>query len=747
MSNEIINPYQQFKDENGAALAGGSLRIFVNRTTTIGTAFSDSELTIPQLVDPYRLDGSGRVQADLRWSGLRTVEVRDRNDATIRTLNDVVTLVDTSGFAINYPSVADMTADTSLAEGDIAITQSYNLDQRQGGARYLITSSAETVDDYLVHTIAGGGGLQARLLDVESNKNFYVAGAVGNGAADDSLPIQRLLDVGGDIECANGSFRCDGLTLSTSARIHGNGTLISLQLATADLITLSGSDLVITFDGITIDGDSANQTAETEKTSVVSTVSATAGNESIVSFTNVTFQNGPQFDVDADGADDGASVLYSFGTCRFLGGFESSATPFQAAGVRITDGPNAQLEDCYFDLGAAATADGGRAAIVTENTAFTNPGWLSVNACTFNRMGADADGTDALAAINAEGLSAFTVEDCQFLTPTRGAVHFGAEISNVVIAGNLIDSGDQLTAAIAAIATAAANAGGNWKIDSNQLSAIPGVGIQLDGASAGTDAVNVQVIGNLIDAPTSQAILPENIEDLTIESNFINLDSATDINAIEIDADGVAGVLKISGNTIVNVDGNAIDHSVTSTGLLIVCQSNTIENVSGATGILLTNVGPTGAAIVKSNAMQRVTTTLIDVGGLTSAVIDGNTYLGVAPTTFITESSAITNLAVGENFVPQVETNISDIASAATIEVTSRFHNITGTTDISTINFPADIQGWVMVLRGGDANSRDLLETGNLNLSAATVTLGEDDTVTLLWDGGGDWYEVSSSTN
>ena len=86
MANEVINPWQTFRDDLGNPLSGGLLRVFVNLTTTLGTAFSDSALSVPQSVDPYTLDSYGRVRADLRWSGLRRLEVRDRNEAFIRTM-------------------------------------------------------------------------------------------------------------------------------------------------------------------------------------------------------------------------------------------------------------------------------------------------------------------------------------------------------------------------------------------------------------------------------------------------------------------------------------------------------------------------------------------------------------------------------------------------------------------------------------------------------------------------------------
>ena len=258
MANEVINPWQTFRDDLGNPLAGGQLRVFVNQTTEIGTAFSDEALSVPQSVDPYTLDSYGRVQGDLRWSGLRRIELRDRNSAFIRTIDDVVTMVDTTQFAINVSSVAAMASLTSLVDGDIVETQSYNAGQRQGGARYLVTTSALTVDNYLVIDLAPAG-LQARLLESERNNNPYNAGAVGDGVADDTLPVQRLLDVGGDIDIVNGTFLCSGLTANQDFRIYGEGTIELADFSNSDLFVISGADVNFTFDGVTLNAANQNR--------------------------------------------------------------------------------------------------------------------------------------------------------------------------------------------------------------------------------------------------------------------------------------------------------------------------------------------------------------------------------------------------------------------------------------------------------------------------------------------------------
>ena len=52
MSNEIINPYQTFRDDNGVVLANGTITFYVNTTTTLDSIFSDEALTVSQS-NPY----------------------------------------------------------------------------------------------------------------------------------------------------------------------------------------------------------------------------------------------------------------------------------------------------------------------------------------------------------------------------------------------------------------------------------------------------------------------------------------------------------------------------------------------------------------------------------------------------------------------------------------------------------------------------------------------------------------------
>ena len=751
MSNEVVNPFQVYRDRRGRPLAGGSLIIRQPGTSAFGTAFSDSALTIPQVVDGYELDDYGRVQGDLRWKGLRDVESYDFNGGFNRTDPDVVTLIDASSFAINFPSVAAMVADTTLVDGDVAETQAYNLDQREGGARYIVTTSALTADDYRVHDLAPAG-LQAQLLDQERQNNFYVAGAIGDGVADDTLPMQRVFDVVGDIECANGIFGGANLTLSGSARVYGNGTMQRFAFSNADFLTLTGIDLILTFDGVVFDGNVANQSAASTIASIRSSLTASALTAiSVVTFNNVLFINGAQNDVAAVGDLTGFPVLYGFAQCNFLGGEEGSDT-FDVASISVIDGANCAVEDCYFDLQVAPGA--GRPGIVTGNATGVNPGYLSVSASTLTLMGMELTAlADSRGAIHARGVANLSIEACRILTPQAGGIVFGAEVDTVTISENLVDA---LTtsavafAGIAAIATTLASPGDNWQIDTNTVNASGAAGISLDGSSAGVDASNVQVQNNIINAPTLAAILYGNLSELTIDENFINMVDIAAVNAIECNA-AVAGQVSVEGNELVNLAASIALLDIISTTANYSVDGNTVDGALD--GFTLTGMAD---AIITNNALNEVTGDLITVGSLDNCRIDGNSYVGVAvPTTFAQNTGAITSLVIGENFWTQYDASITEIAvTGANITagpVTAHFHRFipTGATSIDTLTDPAT-DGYIVVLQGDGVATVTLNDAlGNINLGAATRVLTDaTDTLTLVWNQtNNEWNELAFSNN
>lgn len=754
MANEVVNPYQTYRDAIGRPLAGGKLRILEPGTSALGTAFSDSALTIPQVVDGYRLDAYGRVTGDLRWPGIRDVELYDANDGFIRKYSDNVTLIDSSSFAINSPDVPAMIANLTLVLGDVVETQSYNPSQGQGGARYLIVANGTGVEDsYIYHDL--DNGLQAELIDQEANNNYYVAGAIGDGVADDTAPVQRLFDLGGDIECANGVFAAASLTLGVAARIAGNGTLLRFPFANSDLITITAVDLFATFDGVILDGNLSNQSAEQTIAIIRGAVTASAGNAiSFVHFNNVQFQNGSQYDVIGVGDDTGFPVLYSFAQCNFLGGEEGSGT-FPAASVAMQDGVNCAIEDCYWNLQVAATT--GRSAVVGESSAGTelaNPGTLSVAASTLIGMGMElGDIADSRGAIDARQVTNLILQANRILSPQCGGIVFDAGVTTVTIAQNLIDGMVESAlsfGSIAAVATINAAGGMNWQIDGNTITGGDSEAIQLDGSSVGVSADRIQVRGNLIDGPAGAAVLMHNIQTVAIQGNYINMETAVGISAIEVNVDGVLNQISVQGNEIANVDGAAILNAVSSPTSIWTVEGNTIE--AAVDGIDLVDVQD---AYITNNVLVEVSGVLINVGTMDNCRVDGNSNQGTAPATYMQNAGGITALAVGENFWLELDATITQIAvTGANITagpVEAHFHIFvpTGATSIDTLSDPG-LDGWLVVLQGDGVAAVTLNDAlGNMNLGAATRVLTDaTDTITLMWNQtNSEWNELSYSNN
>lgn len=753
MSNEVTNPFATYRDAKGKVLAAGSLRILQPGTSSLGTAFSDSALTIPQTVDGYELDAFGRVQGDLRWSGTRDVQVFGAGSPApfIRTDLDVVTLIDASGFAINHASVAAMAADTTLIAGDVVETQSYNANQNEGGARYIVTTSALSVDSYRVVDL-NPSGLQAQLLDQERNKNFYVAGAVGDGSANDSVPMQRLLTIGGEIECSNGIFAGSGLTLSVDARVHGNGTMLRFAASDADLLTLSGSNRKLTFDGLTLDGNLVNQSAAQAIAMVRSSITASSAVVlSTITFNNVTFQNGSQNDVAGVGDLSGFPVRYEFAQCNFLGGEEGTDT-YDVSSVSVTEGANATFEDCYWDL--QATPSTGRPAVVTANSTFTNHGYLSVSACTMNLMGMELTTLAASrGAIHARGVNNLIVEANRILTPQVGGIVFGAEVDTATISENTVDSLATSSVAygdIAVITTTKAAPGDNWQIDTNQLIGGGAVAINLDGSSAGADASHTQVTNNLIEGPTKEGILYHNLIDLSIQDNYINMGGVS-FNAIEANTDGVAGQISVEGNALVNLAASIGVLDIVSSAANYVVDGNTMDAVLD--GVTLTGMAD---VFVTNNVFNELTGDLITVGSLDNCRVDGNSLTGVAvPTTFLQDTGSITSLVVGENFWTQADDSITQIAVTGSNitagPVVAHFHVFvpTGATSIDTLTGPG-IDGFLVVLQGDGVAAVTLNNSlGNMNLGAATRVLTDaTDTLAVAFnEATSEFNEVSFSNN
>lgn len=260
MANELVNPFQQFRDDGGRALASGLLEVFENGQTVVQKdIFSDSDLTVAQS-NPYTLDDFGRVRGDVHYSGLATITLKNATGLFIRELDDVVTTTDgASTFATNLESVAAMVAELALGVGDVVQTRGYYAGTNYGGARYLVVAGGTgTFDGFHFHNL--GNGLQAELLDRESQNRFLVAGARGDGGTDDTTAMQAVIDKGGDIIVESGFvFAGTSLSIGRNCRFIGGGTLLQLGSSAENFISITDRNVTeVKFRGITIDGNQQN---------------------------------------------------------------------------------------------------------------------------------------------------------------------------------------------------------------------------------------------------------------------------------------------------------------------------------------------------------------------------------------------------------------------------------------------------------------------------------------------------------
>jgi hypothetical protein len=262
LANDTLNPFQTFYDNAGRELARGTIEFFENgQTVTQLDIFTDSDLSFAQ-TNPYELDDFGRIRGDVHYKGLATII--KTNAAGLQIGAPIVDVLssssgDTGSITKNKASIAAMVTDEALAVGDIVRTQGYYAGNNYGGARYVIVAAATgTANNYLFHNL--GNGLQAQLLDLERNKNFLVAGARGDGGTDDTVPMQAVISLGGDVEVEGGfTFVATELAISQNVRFVGSGSMKQDNSAGGDLFQITSTAVTaVQWRGVTLDGNQVN---------------------------------------------------------------------------------------------------------------------------------------------------------------------------------------------------------------------------------------------------------------------------------------------------------------------------------------------------------------------------------------------------------------------------------------------------------------------------------------------------------
>jgi hypothetical protein len=148
-------PYLELNDQDGNPLSGGKLYTFEAGTTTPKATYTDNTENTP-LANPVILDAAGR--AVVWGSGSYKIEVRDSNDALIRTVDNITTFSTSSGSVIPSANAAG-TVDAITADytPNISLVDKATVSFTSSGAN---TSTTPTFapDGNTARTIVKSGG-------------------------------------------------------------------------------------------------------------------------------------------------------------------------------------------------------------------------------------------------------------------------------------------------------------------------------------------------------------------------------------------------------------------------------------------------------------------------------------------------------------------------------------------------------------------------------------------------------------
>ena len=163
MSNEIINPYQTFRDAAGQPLAAGTITFNDNLLTTKSTIYSDEALTVAQ-TNPYTLDAYGRIAGDVKYIGLKRLVIKTAAGGTVRTLDNVAASDGVSASkSRDFATLALAVASTEIADGDVLNLAERTTGNGGGGFWDVVLSSTVTENTFNIVQCTGVGTLSIQV--------------------------------------------------------------------------------------------------------------------------------------------------------------------------------------------------------------------------------------------------------------------------------------------------------------------------------------------------------------------------------------------------------------------------------------------------------------------------------------------------------------------------------------------------------------------------------------------------------
>jgi len=249
MSNEVINPDQQFLDAAGNPLASGTVTFNVNETGTLATIYSDEALTVPQS-NPYTLDSSGRISGDVKYTGKLRVISKTVGGATVRTWDNVITMGTSIVSAADLPLTIDGTTTNVSAylnsiktwetiasavamddaDAQLLVDTAQNVEVRynnstskNGGGTYIVKTVAQaatdgdSIDGFENYAIGASYGL------IRKKSAAFRATAAGlNGAGDNSTVLSGAVAASRRVIIDESASFDSAVTIASKFRIDGN---------------------------------------------------------------------------------------------------------------------------------------------------------------------------------------------------------------------------------------------------------------------------------------------------------------------------------------------------------------------------------------------------------------------------------------------------------------------------------------------------------------------------------------------